>query len=459
MNQITTFIGNLIASRVLVDDFKIPYDYYHSLRPAIDEVESWAGMFEDLKVDKPHTWVKTGMKVLERVSNQSRPMGFVLEPISQAMSKINYEYYDMKEFQNIIDILLSDIKPTLVWEGTKAASPLLYTLTLPTGIEIYLKSSKPITASSKNDDSILDNFRIFLPRSTKVPEDYNKALKGLGDLFWLHQNNIMLDKQWSGSIEVEVVMMPENLYLGDAVLHIDQWGKFMKEGVRRCVLLQGEPGTGKSTLARHTCKILSDRTLHLTQSFISHIGRNSWELLNKMLQPDVIVIDDIDRINSDTLSEKLYLLEDTYHQVPLTIMTANHYKELPDAYLRPGRIDQIIQLDDPEDQTKLYVLKELAKKVGIDEIPHNKMDFLLEVYKNYSGAYVVEYLRRVKVLGWDYRIPKKDLTFEKIVGFEDVLEKEPETHEKPNKVIPFKARVTEISTDEGTTLSINPFEN
>ena len=108
MNYWTSFIGNIIASRVLIDDTKLPYEHYNLLKPGIRELESWAGMFSDLELDKPHTWAKTGMKVFEKVSHTDQRVSLSIDPVHRAMSMIGFEETELNSFRKLFEASIKE---------------------------------------------------------------------------------------------------------------------------------------------------------------------------------------------------------------------------------------------------------------------------------------------------------------------------------------------------------------
>ncbi|NIP66949.1 AAA family ATPase [Candidatus Bathyarchaeota archaeon] len=202
---------------------------------------------------------------------------------------------------------------------------------------------------------------------------------------------------------------------------------FVDKGVRRVVVLQGVPGTGKSTLCAHASEILSDRTIVLSNTILMHLSRNDWSEVIKLLSPTMVIIDDIDRSNMRSLETSLYLFEDTYYDVPLTLLTTNDQQKLPDAFRRPGRIDQIIEMPEPTKSIRKKIIKQMAEREGVGKIPSDKIDMLDSIVEKYPVAYLVELLRRYRSLGWDYQVPDNDIVFAPIM--EELGDSPTRTHE------------------------------
>jgi SpoVK/Ycf46/Vps4 family AAA+-type ATPase len=187
---------------------------------------------------------------------------------------------------------------------------------------------------------------------------------------------------------------------------------YMEGEVRRVVLFNGKPGTGKSTLALNLADALSKRTLILSHKTLEWTSLDDWVYILEMFQPEMLIIDDIDRLGS-MLQKKLYLFEEKSCNVPLVVLTSNHKDWLPDAFKRPGRIDQIIDMETPSSDIRREVVKKIAMMEGV-EIPEDRLDILDRIHRRYSGAYMVELFRRVKIEGWTYNIPSYDQTFNEL---------------------------------------------
>jgi SpoVK/Ycf46/Vps4 family AAA+-type ATPase len=243
---------------------------------------------------------------------------------------------------------------------------------------------------------------------------------------------------------VEPLTFPDRPYRGNALEYIDTWKKYMEKGVRRCICLQGKPGTGKSTLTRTAATLINKRTVKVTSTAFRRMHFAHWKTMIALLSPDLLILDDIDRIPD--LEEYLDRFEDAYYTVPLTLFTSNDLDEVPEAFLRPGRIDQVLELDDPSPDVRLEVLQEFSLAEGAGVIPVWKIPFVEALYEKYTGAFAVEYLRRVAVEGWEYRLPKNDITFKELVGKED--EYDPRTNTDLDNELLKTLKTSSNSTEE-----------
>ena len=138
--------------------------------------------------------------------------------------------------------------------------------------------------------------------------------------------------------------------------------RFYKKQQYIGVLLQGVPGVGKSFFARSLCNsILScSRMVHVPRDVYLHYIEDyiSW------LQPDVMVIDDIDR---DVHQGKYFLefletskREGTYKGL-VVIASVNNIKQLDSALLRPGRFDEVYTMKMPAPAFRKALLEAFSR--------------------------------------------------------------------------------------------------
>ncbi len=231
----------------------------------------------------------------------------------------------------------------------------------------------------------------------------------LGDVFWEGRSVMTVDYS-NRRISIVEDEIQRHSYHGPLQIHVDNWHKYREAGVRRSILLQGKPGTGKSTFCMHAASSLVDRTLVLSVRAFEAIDGLEWRTLLNITRPGALIIDDVDRASSWELRRKLEFLEEGACDVPFVFLTSNNMDELPDALRRPGRIDQLLVLDDPDDVMFRSIVNRLAAREQT-EVPNDRWDELREIAKELSLAHVVEKLRRARIEGWDSPSPC-DKTFE-----------------------------------------------
>lgn len=431
MFNLGAFAGHLIVGHVLVDGTKIPYEQYQKLKPKIAELQGWASIFQDLEVSKPQSWVHTGERLISKISSnrkteglEERRSGFNI--FEEALSEIRYSTLNKSW----------PLAP-LVWDAVHRGQEsfiyrdddYVYTrIDLTDGQFILRKRHRPKLKDSEGPEepspytSHLKVGDLYIPSGRD--ETKRRWFRAVGQVALKDKmggTGLILD--WNTDKDefiIDDLVFPNRPYRGEALNFVDEWRVFIDKGIRRCICLQGPPGTGKSTLARTASRKLGMLTLQITAEAFENMTTTLWNSLLLVINPQVVILDDIDRIYH--LQNYLDRFEDAYYKVPLTIFTSNDLDQVPDAMKRPGRIDQIIELDDPSPEVRLQVLREFAAREGAGDIPDWKIPFLHEIYEKYTGAYAVEYMRRISAFGWDYKIPKGDLTFPEMVGREEELD-------------------------------------
>lgn len=169
---------------------------------------------------------------------------------------------------------------------------------------------------------------------------------------------------------------------------------FLRVGISppKGVLLYGPPGTGKTLLARAVASQLDCNFLKVVSSAIvdKYIGESA-RMIREMFayardhEPCIIFMDEIDAIGGRRFSEgtsadreiQRTLMEllnqmdgfDTLGKVKI-IMATNRPDTLDPALMRPGRLDRKIEINLPNEQGRLDILKihsqKIAKRGDID---------------------------------------------------------------------------------------------
>lgn len=152
------------------------------------------------------------------------------------------------------------------------------------------------------------------------------------------------------------------------------------------VLMYGPPGTGKTLLARavahHTdCTFIRVSGSELVQKYIGEGSRMVRELfvMARQHSPSIIFMDEIDSIGSSrgkssrgdsevqrTMMELLNQLDgfEPTNQIKV-IMATNRIDILDSALLRPGRIDRKIEFPNPNEASRMHILKIHSRKMNL----------------------------------------------------------------------------------------------
>lgn len=149
---------------------------------------------------------------------------------------------------------------------------------------------------------------------------------------------------------------------------------------RRCVLITGKPGTGKTTTAQ-AIAVLSGlgRAVSLPASILSHGGDGLSEAdiasAIEMLSPGVVIVDDVDKVRPS-----IHRLERLRGVARLVILTANngeHDAVLDGAFVRAGRVDEVFEVR-PAEWPRRAPLDRLSPEEW-DEVKNWPVAFVREV--------------------------------------------------------------------------------
>lgn len=225
--------------------------------------------------------------------------------------------------------------------------------------------------------------------------DFAVILKDL----WAHFDgrlNVRIDKEARGAVlAFSSFPISDAPVYGSAAKMTDNFvkkhAKYRADCVPRTYLFVGAPGTGKSTEAiRMVCRI-GERILRMEASSLSHFGVREMGFLLGALRPDALVVDDIDKgdigdkwergSSSDTAS-LLSVLEwvKADHPEVVLVMTANS-TDLPEALLRPGRVDEPVLFPLPVKRDRRAILRGYIEEL----VPKERRP---------SGAHVEEFVTR-----------------------------------------------------------------
>ena len=149
--------------------------------------------------------------------------------------------------------------------------------------------------------------------------------------------------------------------------------------LKRGVLLGGKPGTGKSLTANVTAKMCEDHGW--TFIYLASTGDFAQAMdFAKLYQPAVIFAEDLDSIvntyseDSENRDEGTMAVLNTLDGIDsktsdiLVVFTTNYPEKLPEAMIRPGRLDAVITVLPPDKEAVERLVRYYAgNRLGADE--------------------------------------------------------------------------------------------
>lgn len=169
--------------------------------------------------------------------------------------------------------------------------------------------------------------------------------------------------------------------------------RFFDSGISRSYIIVGPPRAGKSTAIRSIAERLNLKTLRISVSSLENEDGASEGSVSyfdgvrtaiRLLQADVLVFEDLDRLISES-ADLLDLLEVARENSKIVLASANCTDVMMGAAVRPGRFDDVVNYTG--------LSKKLLKELNIEEEEECERLSKLPV------AYAVDYARRKKVLG------------------------------------------------------------
>lgn len=179
------------------------------------------------------------------------------------------------------------------------------------------------------------------------------------------------------------------------------------QSTRKGILLYGPPGTGKTHTIRYLASSLPGHTtLIITAAQVGLLG--AYMSLARLLQPAMVVIEDVDLIASDRsdlgsceesmLNELLNEMDGLKEDADiLFVLTTNRPEQLESALTgRPGRIDQAIEVPLPDETGRRKLVELYGKRLPL--VP-DVIDEAVQRTEGASAAFIKELMRRLAQAG------------------------------------------------------------
>lgn len=142
-------------------------------------------------------------------------------------------------------------------------------------------------------------------------------------------------------------------------LFAERHAVYREKRIPRTYLLLGKQGVGKTTFALKFAG--NRRTLRIDARGLSTTAVQELGLILNGLKPDFMLIDDIDKVADlasalPTLLTTLATLKEQHADVTV-VLTANSVAVLDAAFIRPGRIDEVLEFETPDEAERVEILR------------------------------------------------------------------------------------------------------
>lgn len=217
-----------------------------------------------------------------------------------------------------------------------------------------------------------------------VKKNDEAAYSFLRSLFWdFFGNQVIYSKNEDSKWGVTRAEPLQGFDTSVTKQYIQEIKAYREKGFQRSLLFFGPPGTGKTSASAAILAACSSKTLILPN--INEM-RPPWFQFNcKLLEPDAVLLEDIDHYNDGNIYQLLSIIEFLNKKNVLLIATCNKICQLDDALIRAGRFDELIEIKNlPEEVLDLLMGgdKEIIDKV-----------------RTFPIAAILEVKRRMEVLG------------------------------------------------------------
>lgn len=186
--------------------------------------------------------------------------------------------------------------------------------------------------------------------------------------------------KWVGGYSVPTIPLDNIVYCDEAVdlitSELDHYYATYKEKKasgsvpQLCILLHGSPGNGKTTLIKSIAMKYRKRlkcimgTNKRIESLASGLGANDIMLIEEA--DELFNYDNTDREDRKNVSRSILLsvFDGVVSRPKVVVFTTNFKEKFDPAFLRSGRVQLIIEMNNPDEETTSRMI---AQKMGVSE--------------------------------------------------------------------------------------------
>lgn len=207
---------------------------------------------------------------------------------------------------------------------------------------------------------------------------------------------------------------------------------FKLNRIPRCYMFHGPPGTGKTSFGLELAERVGGQILRISGEAVLRYNLSEIIGVLKILQPDFLVLDDIDK-GSVTVARLLAFTSELKAHGISSILTANTITSFDTGVFRPGRVDTWVEFTVPDEISRRAILEAyLATKsltVSADELA-----LLVTTSEGLTQDYIREIADLVEYVGVPKTLKKIAIMCKilKVKAEAEVGEKKPTKKEEPS---------------------------